>query len=120
MPISPSLRGLSQAVSTGPTGFDPATDPLGIALQGRARDARQQQELANPKMMTAGPLPDPQWEGFFQAVHEAGDGRPTTYAGSTGEDLGYDTNNGTTDAGTELYGPRGMTWNRTSPARSVK
>lgn len=118
MPISPSLRGLSQAAGAG---FDPASDPLGIALQGRARDARQQQQLADPQSMTMGPLPDPQWDGFFQAVHESNGGAPTTFAGPKGPALGYDTNNGMMGAGTETYGPRGMAWNTNATGkRSVK
>ena len=53
-----------------------------------------------------GPLPDPRWDGFLQALHEAGGGRPVNLAGSAGPDLGYDTNDGT--AGSETYGSRGM------------
>ena len=45
--------------------FDPSTDPLGIGLQQRAATNRQ-------PYPGFGPLPDPQWEGFFQAADEAG------------------------------------------------
>lgn len=45
--------------------FDPSTDPLGIGLQQRAAANRQ-------PYPGFGPLPDPQWEGYFQAMNEAG------------------------------------------------
>lgn len=74
--------------------FDPVTDPLGISLKERARQQRQlregvgalqrgQRELQAPGMglygplhsslgtPLSGPIPDPQWEGFFQALNEA-------------------------------------------------
>lgn len=54
-------------------GFNPAEDPLGIAVQGRAQAARQSRHLnedwGHP---TFGPLPDPKWDGFFQAMKEQG------------------------------------------------
>lgn len=116
--MSTSLRGLQQAI--GPFdapqqsgGFDPSTDPLGLDLQQRARANRFQYALQNPMAASAGPLPDPHWDAFFQAVNEAGGGRPVDYAGSAGGQLGYDTNNGTMGAGTELYGPKGLKYRGT-------
>lgn len=98
--MSTSLQGLKQAM------FDPRTDPLGIAVQGRARAEDFQDQLQHPNPI--GPLKDPRWEGFFQAVNESAGGKPVDYAGSSGPDLGFDTNNGTMGAGTETYGPRGL------------
>jgi len=125
--MSTSLQGLARATSpsTGP-GFDPATDPLGVALMARAR----QQDFTNtvndiqsdygptgsPLAAAAhefGPLPDQNWEGFWQAMQESSGGRPTRIIGSAvGPDLGFDTNNGTVGAGTEVYGPRGLRLNK--------
>lgn len=107
--MSTSLRGLSQAIQ-GPygPGFDASTDPLGIAVQQRARDRRIADMTANPMAHVLGPLPDPRWEGYFQAVDETAGGKPVDFAGSDGPDLGFDTNNGTMGAGTEIYGPRGL------------
>jgi hypothetical protein len=53
--------------------FDPNTDPLGIALKGRARDARQAQMTNDPsgQQFMSGPLPDPNWDAWFQAVQES-------------------------------------------------
>ena len=58
--------------------FDPSTDPLGIGVQQRAKDARWQRiyQGLNP---VNGPLPDSRWEGFDQAVSEAAHGKPTGY-----------------------------------------
>lgn len=53
--------------------FDSATDPLGIALKSRASQSRQNYALnegwGHPMF---GPLPDPQWDGFFQSLAESG------------------------------------------------
>lgn len=53
--------------------FDPSDDPLGIGIQDRAQKRRQSFALnegwGHP---TFGPLPDPRWEGFSQALGEAG------------------------------------------------
>ena len=62
------IQGLQQA-------FNPQDDPLGVALQQRAKATNFQNRLANP-MATIGHLFDPQWDTFFQAVSEAGGGRP--------------------------------------------
>lgn len=53
-------------------GFNAADDPLGIAVQGRAQQARQAQHLQDWGHPTFGPLPDPKWDGFFQAMGEQG------------------------------------------------
>lgn len=52
--------------------FNAADDPLGIAVQGRAQAARQKQHLDDWGHPTFGPLPDPKWDGFFQAMGEQG------------------------------------------------
>lgn len=65
-----------------------------------------QDERDHPMSMSAGPLPDPRWDAYFQAVSEAAGGRPVTYAGSAGPDLGVDTNDGSMGAGFESYGRR--------------
>lgn len=113
-----SLRGLTQAM--GPAGPNP--DPLSIGLLQRAQatnqanaqsqyasdygtDGGQASELAQSVHMM-GPLHDPQWDGFLQALHDAGGGKPVNVAGSAGPNLGYDTNDGT--AGSETYGSRGV------------
>ena len=116
--MSTSLRGLQQAI--GPAAPNP--DPLGIGLMQRAQasnTANAQNQYATdygtngetPDVLAQsvhmmGPLHDPQWDGFFQALSEAGAGKPVNVAGSAGPDLGYDTNDGS--AGTETYGTRGM------------
>lgn len=46
-------------------------DPLGVALQGRAREERINAQMAGQTPMF-GPLPNPQWEGYFQALQERG------------------------------------------------
>ncbi len=56
------MRGLQNAAPRFGQGTD---DPLGIALQARARAER-------PQYPGFGPLPNPQWEGFTQALNEAG------------------------------------------------
>lgn len=52
-------------------------DPLGIALKGRAQEARSQLHLDEMDgdinaHQIGGPLPDPAWEGLFQALNERG------------------------------------------------
>lgn len=109
-----SLRGLARAVDSDEQQvqpFDPSTDPLGVALKARAQQQRFT-AMANGTAPRQGPLPDPNWDAYFLAVQDAAGGRPVDFAGSAGRDLGYDTNNGTMGAGTEVYGPRGMTFNR--------
>jgi hypothetical protein len=61
-PAPASMTSLQSAISP--------DDPLGIAVMQRAKAARFQYNLQNPMAMTAGPLPDPRWDGFFQAVEE--------------------------------------------------
>ena len=93
--------------------FNPVNDPLGqlIALQQQAQEKRFGAAVDNPSTQV-GPLPDPNWDAYFGAVNNAADGKPVNFAGSSGPDLGYDTNNGTTGPGTEQYGPRGMQFNK--------
>ena len=75
--MSTSLRGLQQA--TNPHGFDPSEDPTGIALMARARQNRFQYQTEHPESMMSGPLPDPRWDAWLQAVSEAGNGRPVKF-----------------------------------------
>src|SRR5882672_6996835 len=46
-------------------------DPLGLAVQGRARDADIAARL-HGQVPIGGPLPDLRWQGFFQALDDAG------------------------------------------------
>ena len=69
-----SLNGLQSAEVEG-GGFDPSTDPLGVALQGRAMQHRAQyvqQEQQKDPYRNPGPLVSPAWEGFQQALAERG------------------------------------------------
>ena len=51
--------------------FDSHSDPLGIGLKSRAKQTRRMQAVPHRRgSMTV--LPDPQWEGYFQALSEAG------------------------------------------------
>ena len=98
MPISPSMQGLSRAVA--PTGqpWSENTDPLGVGVQSQAQqnhfggvvhdiDADYgstaagdgQSQLLNEAVHQTGPLEDPQWAGFFQAVQNAGGGKPVGF-----------------------------------------
>lgn len=76
--------------------FDPSTDPLGIAVRQRAAQQRWQ-NIYNGLNPTTGPLPDPQWEGYFQATSEAADGKPVKWgngsAGTANPETGLDANN---------------------------
>jgi hypothetical protein len=59
---------------TGP-GADPVEDPLGINLQARGmahRAAYDQAEWERNPYAKSGPLPNPMWEGFHQALQERG------------------------------------------------
>lgn len=51
--------------------FDASTDPGGISLMNRARQNRLEYEQQN-RGRNFGPLSDPRWDGFFQAMNEAG------------------------------------------------
>ncbi len=110
---APSIASLQSAVG----GSD---DPLGIAVMQRAKQNRLQYEMAHPESMQSGPLPDPRWDGYFQAVDEAAGGRPVDFAGSAGPDLGFDTNNGTVGAGTEVYGPHGLRLGGTNAGGAIE
>lgn len=57
--------------------FQPSEDPLGIGLQARAAQRMKDQQVGqdpsgwmNRPIQTV--LPDPQWQGWFQALQEAG------------------------------------------------
>lgn len=60
--------------------FDPTTDPLGLGLQARARD-RRWQDVVKGNVNPIGPLPDPQWDAFFQAVKESNPGKRMVFQG---------------------------------------
>lgn len=51
-----------------------AYDPSGIDQMTRARERRFKYQVGNPNA-PIGPLPDPRWEGYFQAVEDATGGR---------------------------------------------
>ena len=61
--------------------FNPQDDPLGLGLQSRARAHRWADSIANPMSQTLGPLPDPMWDAYFQAVAEAAKGKKINFAG---------------------------------------
>lgn len=64
--------------------FSPQSDPLGVGLQNRARQHRF--ELAAAGLESPiGPLPDPQWDAYFQAIGEAANGKPVRYAQDSNE-----------------------------------
>lgn len=44
-------------------------DPLGLDVKGRAREQRLRQSLQG-LIPVGGPLPDPNWEGFFQSMDD--------------------------------------------------
>lgn len=116
-----SMRGLSQAIGQP---FDSSTDPLGISLMQRAQ-ANQQ---AGAQAQTAtdygsnnvlaqgvhmmGPLPDPRWEGFLQALTDAGGGAPMKLRGQIGNDPSNDV---TMDPVTMADAPLGQVQNRRGP-----
>ena len=77
--------------------FDPSTDPLGIGLKQRA--AVNQQPYPG-----FGPLPDPQWEGFFQAMNEAGVDKIGGGQSPAGSNQLTGTQTPTDFSGTETYG----------------
>jgi hypothetical protein len=63
-------------------GFNPQDDPLGLAVSGRARERRLKMQMTGGGN-TIGPLPDPQWDAFFQAADEAGGGRHMRFGQDT-------------------------------------
>jgi hypothetical protein len=65
--------------------FDSQDDPLGLGLKQRARARRQSLEALNPQAAgyMSGPLPDENWDAFFQAVDEAAGDKPVGFAGGT-------------------------------------
>jgi hypothetical protein len=68
--------------------FDPSQgsvlDQL-AGLQAQARQKRFADAVANPSSQM-GPLPDPKWDAYFQAVNEAGGGKPVKFAGGVSPD----------------------------------
>lgn len=66
-------------------------DPLGVAVKGRAREKRLAASLQG-LLPVGGPLPDPNWEGYFQSVDEAAKGKPVKFAyeGQQADDLSRD------------------------------
>lgn len=63
--------------------FNPQDDPLGLGLMQRARERRQAQLNANPAAsgFMSGPLPDQNWDAWFQAIAEANPGKSVNIAG---------------------------------------
>jgi len=59
--------------------FNPQDDPLGLGLQSRAREHRWLDTIGG-NTSPLGPLPDPMWDSYFQAVAEAAHGRPVKFA----------------------------------------
>ena len=53
-------------------------DPLGLAVKGRAREKRLAASLQG-LTQAGGPLPDPNWDGYFEAVQEQAGGKPVRY-----------------------------------------
>ncbi len=49
-------------------------DPLGLGVKGRARESRLKASLQGLQPV-GGPLVDPNWDAYFQAVNEAGGGK---------------------------------------------
>lgn len=65
--------------------FDPNEDPLGLGLKARARERRWAESVMNPgaQAFMSGPLPDQDWDAFFQAVEESNPGKAVNFAGGT-------------------------------------
>lgn len=62
--------------------FDPQEDPLGLGLKARARERRFADQMIHPAgAFASGPLPDENWDAFFQAVSEANPGKNVNFAG---------------------------------------
>ena len=65
------------------------SDPVGIGVKQRAHDARvaatmlqQSQDENNPLAQaahTTGPLPDPNWDAWFQSMQEGASGKPVSF-----------------------------------------
>jgi hypothetical protein len=53
--------------------MDYQNDPLGIDVQSRGINRRWNYGIEHPEArLSGGPLPDPRWEGFFQAMSDQG------------------------------------------------
>ena len=59
-------------------------DPLGLGIKGRARDTRMAASLQG-LMPIGGPLPDPNWDAYFQAAQESAGGKPMKFAYMPGQ-----------------------------------
>lgn len=68
---SASLQGLQGAMGGGNGGIPPSgqEDPLGIGVQQRGMQHAMYAGISGQRA-PGGPLPDPQWEGLFQALAE--------------------------------------------------
>lgn len=63
--------------------FDPREDPLGVGLKARAHEKRLADWAQNPALVGLQSPLGADWDGYFQAVDEAGGGMPTNFAGAT-------------------------------------
>ncbi len=66
--------------------FSPENDPLGLEAKQRAR-MRRFQLAAEGRSSPIGPLPDPNWDGYFEAVGEAGGGQRMKFAQDSDQDI---------------------------------
>lgn len=74
--------------------WDATSDPLGNDLQQRATAKRLQTTLdsfKDPLHPQIGPLPDMNWDKYFEATDEASGGKPVSYAYSPGANGAPDT-----------------------------
>jgi hypothetical protein len=91
--------------------FDPNSDPLGLGLKARARERRQSLQALQPQNpgFMSGPLPDENWDAFFQAVSEANPGKAVKFGQGAAE--GGDPSFASPDA----YGAQTAAVNAASP-----
>lgn len=75
MARSRSAQALFDAQASGP-GVE-ADDPLGLGLQQRGMESWHEDQATRDPNFLSGPLPDPKWEGYLQALHERGVDRLT-------------------------------------------
>lgn len=64
--VKPSMRGLNAALAPN------TVDPLGIDVKRRGMDAYYAEAKKSDPNYMSGPLPDPEWEGYFQSLADAG------------------------------------------------
>lgn len=60
----PSLQGLNAAMAPN------VDDPLGTNIKRRGMDSYYEEARKSDPRYASGPLPDPQWEGFLQAMQD--------------------------------------------------